>query len=211
MADTCLRTEGDHEIWATPEGEEYKRWAKGNSLGRRPFALASRHPKTTEAIRAALSKAKNGNGKELDKSEITPSMFGAGLHLIKAQRQIERKAEAQRAAEFAMMQAAASSSPGNPKVPTEAWGLLAGNLTERALMDDNTGHAVSAVGMIGRMTGYLSDESVKAPQQAIQVNVTIEAGALDQAQALVEGRWSDLLQLPGGEDMQAPGDAQVDE
>ena len=47
MADTKLRTEGDYEIWATADdGIEYKRWAEGNSLGKQPHALASRHPKS---------------------------------------------------------------------------------------------------------------------------------------------------------------------
>lgn len=192
-----LKREGDFTYW----DDGAVRYAKGNSLGKTPGSLAERnkeylskahqalaaqvskrHPKLAEA----LSKSTNGNnGKE----------WGQAVKLVKADRQIERKLEAQRAAELAMMQAAASSSPGNPKVPTEAWGLLAGNLTERALMDENTGHAVSAVGMIGRMTGYLGEESARAPQQAIQVNVTIEAGALDQAQIL-EARWSERYEPP---------------
>lgn len=148
----------------------------------------ARHPNATEGLRRRLRAIAKRNGS--DESAVMKLNGGQAMHILKAHGQIERKVQAQRAAEFAMMQAAASSSPGNPKVPTEAWGLLAGNLTERALMDENTGHAVSAIGMIGRMTGYLSDETGKAPQQAIQVNVTIEAGALDQAEIL-EARWSE--------------------
>jgi len=46
MADTKLRTEGDYEYWETADHEKYKRYAEGNSKGKQPHALASRHPKS---------------------------------------------------------------------------------------------------------------------------------------------------------------------
>ena len=152
MPDQHLRTEGDYEIWAS-DGIEYRRYSKENVLGKPYRALADRHPKAYHKLRESLDRRGKANGKQL--SGLAPM---AALNEIKREIQTERKLEAQRQAEQAMMHAAAASSPGDARVPAEAWGLLAGNLTERALLEENTGHAVSAVGMLGKMTGYLTEE-----------------------------------------------------
>lgn len=50
MADEYIRTEGDYQYWRTPEGDEYKRWAPGNSQDKQPSTLAERHPKAVQEL-----------------------------------------------------------------------------------------------------------------------------------------------------------------
>ena len=139
----------------TFEGQEARLYPDGairNAMGH----FLARHPGATEGIKRkakALVKRNGGDTKELEGAN-----YGRAVRLLQRENQTERKLEAQRQAEQAMMHAAAASSPGDARVPAEAWGLLAGNLTERALLEENTGHAVSAVGMLGKMTGYLTEE-----------------------------------------------------
>ena len=144
--------------------------------------LMARHPKATEAIKAAL--AAQGNG--TPKGDLTDAEYGEGMRLVKVQKQTERKQEAQRQAELGLLEAARSASPGDPNVPSEAWGLLASNMAERALLEDNTGYAVSATKLIGQMTGYMGDDKQRPTQHIENQQVNIQ---FDSSTAEV---WTDI-------------------
>ena len=148
-----VKQEGDFTYW----DDGAVRYAKGNSLGKTPGSLAERNGKYQEKAIQALAQLSPKQAQAL-KEHKNGHAIGAALADARRENQTARKLEAQRQAEQAMMHAAAASSPGDARVPAEAWGLLAGNLTERALLEENTGHAVSAVGMLGKMTGYLTEE-----------------------------------------------------
>ena len=176
MPDQHLRTEGDYEIWAS-DGIEYRRWAKGNSKGKAYRGLAERHPKATEAIRAALSRGSkaghkangNGNGQA---HEITRSTVAQGLNILKEEKQAERKRLAQAEAEAGLMRAAASLSPLSPKLPAEAWGFVVEKQAEAA-MSPEMSHSVRAAEFVGRATDFLQADKA-GTVQALQVNVHLD-------------------------------------
>src|SRR3990172_4772025 len=168
MPDQHIRTEGDYEIWAS-DGIEYKRYAKGNSLGKGYRGLAERHPRAYEKVREALSrngdKGSNGEGKA-----ISPSEFGEGMALLKKEKQTERKRLAQVEAEAGLLRAGMSLSPLSPKLPAEAWGFIVEKQAEAAMSPD-LGHSVRAAEFVGRATEYLAVEKAGTHIDRMQVIV----------------------------------------
>ena len=152
--------------------------------------LKARHPKATEAIREAL--AKQSNGKPI--TNLTPADIGEGLALIRGEKQTERKQEAAAEARAGLLRAAKSSSPSDPNTPAEAWGVYAEALGERALLEDNTGHSVSAIKLLGKMSALLVEDDKSRPTTHIdkqQVNIMFDAETAElwetRGQLAIEG------------------------
>jgi len=164
-----------------------------------------------DALRNKAKARLKANGKAQEASLLGPTV-GHSMNAIKRANQIERIEQHQRAVEEGYLRAVQGLHPGSVKTPSEAWSVLAEKRAELAYSIEAEG-SNAAHNLLVKLAGLEEPERSKvlSGPQAIQVNVTIEAGAHNQAQALVEGRWSELLQLPEGEDVQAPGDAQVDE
>lgn len=170
-----VREEGDYTYW----DDGAVRYARGNSLGKTPGALAKRPPYAAKLLH--LQDKTNGKGKH----GLTVSQRGV---LAKRANATRTRELAKAAAEAGMLEAARSSSPSNPNVPTEAWGILAENLTERVLAEDNTGHAVAAVKQLGSMTGYQTQEKGQTVNIAQQV-VVIAEERLGELDGVVEGEY----------------------
>ena len=141
--------------------------------------LKARHPKADDKVREAL--AKNGNS-PLDPSKpLDGASLGKGLALIRGEKQTERKREAAAEARLGLLRAAKSSSPSDPNTPAEAWGVYAEALGERALLEDNTGHSVSAIKLLGKMSALLVEDD-KRPVTNIdkqQVNIQFDSSTAE--------------------------------
>ena len=150
--------------------------------------LKARHPKADDKVREALVKNGGDPSATLDKATVAK-----GLNILKAQKQTERKREAAAEARAGLLRAAQSSSPSDPNTPAEAWGVYAESLGERALLEDNTGHSVSAIKLLGKMSALLVEDD-KRPVTNIdkqQVNIMFDAETAElweaRAQLTVEG------------------------
>ena len=120
MADELLQTEGDYEYWQTADGDGYRRYAKGNSKGKLPHALADVHP---NARKVRLQRAAEGNT-ALEK-------LGPGALLRAAGRIARAEASLEAARDGVVRELRAEGH--KVRTALEAWGLLAGRQAERAL------------------------------------------------------------------------------
>jgi hypothetical protein len=164
MADQFVRLDGDYAIYSA-DGVEYRRWAVGNSLGKKPNTFAERHPRASDAIRAALGVPRSDR-------PLSHSELGRGMVAVKAQHQAHRLQAAQREAELGLVRAAQAVRPGSAKLPAEAWGLVVERQGSVALGGDAE-DSTRAARFVGQTLGYLGGEGSGSPAQAVQVNVTI--------------------------------------
>jgi hypothetical protein len=197
-----IKQEGDFTYW----DDGAKRYAKGNSLGKTPGALAERNAKYQDKAIEALAQLSPKQAQAL-KRRKNGHAIGAALADVRQGKQTERKRLAQFEAEAGLLRAGLSLSPLSPKLPAEAWGFIVERQAEAA-MSPEMSHSVRAAEFVGRATDYLHQDK-SGSVQALQVNVHLDGGA---AGRLVELGLlgSDTDDVVDGEARDAPDDDETE-
>ena len=162
MADKLLREDKDYRYFVTDEGDEYRRYNVGNSLGKAPHSLADKHPKAEKALKAKI----RGNG---NSQPLAPHEWGAAMQAFKGESQAKREAKVKAAVTEALM--------SHPDTVTDYDGLVIMSKAQFELASDSEAgsHSTKAADWLLTRGGYVKEK--RSIGTAIQVNVTMDENA----------------------------------